>query len=278
VALTPQRLDSETERLGGWRKLTCYEIPDTSPFHGGWWYRRELDVPEQKPGEQTWLRFDGLNCRGRIWLNGKLVADEKTVVGMFRHYRLNVTGLLVPGQPNVLAVMVMPPGIFDLALTFVDWNPMPPDKDMGLWDDVVLERTGPVLVDAPFVASDLDLPSLASTKLTVSAELTGAAAQEITGTLTFAVEGVEVSQEVTLAPGETRLVTLSPADHPALVLDSPRVWWPRFLGQPEMYEATVSFETSGRVSDRAPRRGPARYPYRRLQRQTRPRLPHPVAR
>ena len=31
---------------------------------------------------------------------------------------------------------MFPPDPHDLAITFVDWNPMPPDKGMGLWRDV----------------------------------------------------------------------------------------------------------------------------------------------
>ena len=41
-----------------------------------------------------------------------------------------------PGKTNVLAVQIFAPTETDLAITFVDWNPAPPDKNMGLWRDV----------------------------------------------------------------------------------------------------------------------------------------------
>ncbi len=45
---------------------------------------------------------------------------------------------------HVPTVEVFAPTPSDLALNWVDWNPMPPDKNMGLWRDVYVTVTGPV--------------------------------------------------------------------------------------------------------------------------------------
>jgi len=52
--------------------------------------------------------------------------------------RFDVTSAARPGTKNVLAVEVFPPQPDDLTITFVDWNPQPPDRNMGLWRDVYL--------------------------------------------------------------------------------------------------------------------------------------------
>ena len=49
----------------------------------------------------------------------------------------------------MLAVQVFAPTDNDLAITFVDWNPAPPDKNMGLWRDVYLTTSGPVALRYP---------------------------------------------------------------------------------------------------------------------------------
>ena len=43
---------------------------------------------------------------------------------------------------NMLIVEVQPPEKNDLAITFVDWAPKPPDQNMGLWQDVELRTSG----------------------------------------------------------------------------------------------------------------------------------------
>lgn len=53
---------------------------------------------------------------------------------------------------------MFPPTPDDLAITFVDWNPAPPDKGMGLWRDVYLSASGPVSIRYPQVLTTLDLP------------------------------------------------------------------------------------------------------------------------
>ena len=77
-----------------------------------------------------------------------------------------------PGAVNALAVEVDAPLPDDLSITFVDWNPQPPDKSMGLWRDVHLDATGPVAIRFPQVITHL--PAADKAELTVSAD-TGAA-------------------------------------------------------------------------------------------------------
>ena len=117
--------------------------PD-SPFLVPWWYRKEFTLPAAYQGKTIWLNFGGINYRANIWLNGKQVVNSDQVAGAWRTYEFNVTDAVKPGAANVLAVEVYSPTDTDLAITFVDWNPAPPDKNMGLWRDVYFSTTGPV--------------------------------------------------------------------------------------------------------------------------------------
>src|ERR1700752_3240698 len=104
--------------------------PD-SPFNVPWWYRTEFDVPAQYQGKTIWLAFRGINYRANIWVNGKKLAGSGEIAGAFRRYEFDVTSFVKPGANNAVAVEVSAPHAGDLAITFVDWNPSPPDKDMG---------------------------------------------------------------------------------------------------------------------------------------------------
>ena len=88
--------------------------------------------------KNDWLHFNGINYRANIWLNGQKIADAKDVAGTYRTFEFNVIKFLKHGGPNALAVEIFAPGKDDLGITWVDWNPTPPDKDMGIWKEVFL--------------------------------------------------------------------------------------------------------------------------------------------
>ena len=75
------------------------------------------------------------------------------MVGAFRRYEFDVTRPAKAGESNALAVEVAAPEAPDLAFNWVDWNPMPPDKNMGLWGPVYLTHSGPLALRHPQVVS-----------------------------------------------------------------------------------------------------------------------------
>ena len=107
-------------------------MPQDSPYRCGWWYRTEFTAAPAGHDARSWLHFGGINYRGEVWLNGKRIADSTSVAGAYRTYDFDVTEALKPGQQNVLAVETFAPTEKDLGINWVDWNPCPPDKDMGL--------------------------------------------------------------------------------------------------------------------------------------------------
>ena len=126
-------------------------MPQDSPYSVSWWYRTEFTVPSDFSGKAVWLNFAGINYRANIWLNGKQIANSDEVAGAWRTYEFNVTDMIERGKPNVLAVQTFAPTENDLAITFVDWNPAPPDKNMGLWRSVYLKTSGAVALRHPAV-------------------------------------------------------------------------------------------------------------------------------
>ena len=82
------------------------------------------------------------------------VASATEVRGAFRRYAFDVSRVVRAGKRNALAVEIFPPQPNDLAINWVDWNPTPPDKNMGLWGPVSLTTTGPVALRHPYVLTD----------------------------------------------------------------------------------------------------------------------------
>ena len=117
-----------------------------SPYARSWWYRTEFQLPPEFTGRTVWLNFKGINYRANIWLNRRKLADAKDVAGAYRTYEFNVSSFVLPGEANVLAVETFAPTEKELGINWVDWNPAPPDKNMGVWADVSLSTSGPVSV------------------------------------------------------------------------------------------------------------------------------------
>jgi exo-1,4-beta-D-glucosaminidase len=222
--------------------------PD-SPYAASWWYRKAFLVPAAYKGKAVWLNFKGINYRANIWLNGKQIAGSSDVAGAWRTYEFNVTDAVKMGAGNVLAVQAFAPTESDLAITFVDWNPAPPDKNMGLWREVYLTTSGPVALRYAAVVSKLDLPASEQAHLTVTAELKNATAQVVKGTMKGKIENVAFEQEVELSPNQSKDVTFTPDQFQQLNFSNPRIWWPAQMGTPNLYPLTMEFEINGVVSD-----------------------------
>jgi exo-1,4-beta-D-glucosaminidase len=232
------------------KMFSLQSMPKDSPFRCAWWYRIEFNAPPIAPGSHLWLDFAGINNRANIWLNGKKFADSREIAGAYRTYEFDITQQLAPvGTPNVLAVETIAQTERDLGINWVDWNPTPPDKDMGLWRPVSLRVTGPVEIRSPMVATHFPGKPSDEADLTVVAELHNAGAQPITGTLEADLENNKLTQPVTLAPGESRTIRLTPENFPPLRVQNPELWWPRQMGEPHLHNLSVWFLAGTQESD-----------------------------
>lgn len=220
-----------------------------SPYHCGWWYRKVFHVPSAQKGRTIWLYFGGINYSAEIWINGKLVAGRDQVAGAYRTYEFNVTDTLVAGRENVVAVETFAPTPLDLGINWVDWNPAPPDKDMGLLGPVSLRTSGPVAVRSPMASTHFTDDSLHEADLTVYGELRNATDKPIHGTAIATIGDVRVQQAVDLQPNENTTVTFAPEKFPQLRIHDPRIWWPWQMGQPNLQTLTISFRDNGQLSD-----------------------------
>lgn len=233
-----------------------------------YWYRTEFDVPAEAAGKRQVLIFDGVNYAAEVWVNGTRVGDMK---GAFIRGRFPVT--LAAGR-NAIAAKVSPPPHPGLAHeesltagvgenggmqmldgpTFVategwDWIPSIRDRNTGLWQGVRLSATGAAeLGDAQVVTS---LPradnTIANVEITVPVANTSP--QAVTATVRAAFDDVAVEKQVSLAPGQTADVRMTPADFPALAVKNPKLWWPNGYGDPALHDLTLTATVDGQASD-----------------------------
>ena len=214
---------------------------------GSWWYRTEFTPSADFAANSNWLALDGINYRANVWLNGVQIASSDKTVGTYASFEWKVA--LKPGVPNALAIQVTAPDLDkDLAISWLDWNPAPPDRDLGIWQDVYLRKSGSVALRGTHVSSKVSA-ALDSADLTIKADLVNTTAAAVHATITGKLEALTFSQDVDLAANETKTVTFSPTTSPELTLHAPRLWWPAQFGAQELYQLSLSASVSGAESD-----------------------------
>ncbi len=226
------------------------DMPADSPFRCSHWFRTEFATPTAYANRAVWLHFLGINYRANIWLNGKQLADRAEVAGAYRAYEFRISELLHKSGKNALAVEIFAPEKNDLGLTWVDWNPTPPDKDAGIWREVFLSSSGDVTLRHPFVSSKLH-SDYSAADLTLSAELRNTTDHPAKATLVADISSIHLEQPVELAAHESRLVRFDPERYTALKLNLPHLWWPYQMGDPYLYPARFSVKMGTDTSDSA---------------------------
>src|SRR3984893_14583130 len=191
------------------------DMPAGSPFLCSWWFRAEFLAPADLAQKNAWLHFLGINYRANVWINGVKVGDAKDVAGTYRAFEFNVSKNLHIGAANAVALEIFAPQKDDLGITWVDWNPTPADRDMGIWKEVFVTTSGDVSLRNPFVSTKLD-SDLKTAALTMSVDLRNTSDQEVKGVLRAQIDGAQVSQPVTLAAREAKTGTFGPQQFPQL--------------------------------------------------------------
>ncbi len=223
------------------------KIP-TAQFDVPWWYVTSFDIPAfSSDKEQARMFLDGFNYRANVWLNGKQILSSDTAFGAFRQFMCDITN--VAQASNRLAIEVVPPKPGDFYMGFVDWAPVPPDHNMGIYRQVRIKRSGKASINRPFVITDVNTQTLDEASLTISTEVTNHSPEQKKMTLEASLENISIKDEFTIEAGQTVIAKLSPDKFKQLVMKNPRLWWPNGLGEPEMYTLHLSLKMGNQLVD-----------------------------
>ena len=255
-------------------------IPDLA--HAGrdfytYWFRTEFDIPESYKDKIVWLQVDGINYRAEIWVNGFLLGNMS---GMFKEDYIDITDFARVGQKNALAIKVYPVdvpgtimpkrwgavgefqnggdgniGLNTTMLMSVGWdftfNDGIRDRNTGIWKNISLYATDQAVIRHPFIKSELAKPNYDVAKETVSVEVINPTQKDVKCTVKGEIvgENITFSKDVNLFRGETKEICFTPEEFPQLVIKNPRLWWPLFKGNPELYELKLTVTVDGKISD-----------------------------
>ncbi|MGO4521010.1 sugar-binding domain-containing protein [Dyella sp. 2RAF44] len=232
--------------------MRAVQVPDSSGnlFVTPWWYRTQFTLSKDLGQKHTMLHTNGIIASADLWVNGHQVVDHAELAGAYPVHDFDVTRWVHAGA-NVLAMRVHPADPrTSLSIGWVDWNPTPPDNNMGPWRGVDIALTGPVALSYPHVQSTLS-PDLSHATLAVKVTAKNLDTAAHDATISGTVAGVPIQQTVHLAPGQTQDVSFSSSTTPGMALDHPKIWWPVGMGDHPLYQLEMSAAVDGATSDRA---------------------------
>jgi len=239
-------------------------------FYDDFWYRNEFTAPAVATGKNVWLNFDGINWKADVYLNGEKLGR---IEGGFMRGRFDVTGKLIPGKINALAVRIeknATPGTVHQKTYEVasknggalgsdnptyhasvgwDWISTIRGRNTGIWGDVFLTQTGVVTLEDPFVSTKLPLPDTSSAEVSVTVDLVNHQAKPVNGVLRGSFGEVRFEQRVKLAGSARQTIRLDANTHAQLRLKNPKLWWPAGYGEPNLYDVELKFEADGHTLD-----------------------------
>lgn len=234
-----------------------------------WVYRRTFTPSaEALQARRVWLVFDGLDLVADIHLNGVHVGSHDNA---FRPCRLDVTGLLRPGE-NSLAV-ALDSGLHAVETRCAseynngpddvlhkrmwlrkpqyqfgwDWNPRL--INVGIFRSVRLEWTDTARIDQMTVYPELN-DQHDRALLHVRLHVENVTGEPLPTRLRVRVPEAGdacIEQEVNLPPGASTQAITVPVDHPKL-------WWPRPHGDQPLYQVIGELGVGDQCVDRVARR------------------------
>jgi len=218
---------------------------DTVRFRTSWWYRNEFNVDDAT--KNTEIIFEGINYRANIWLNGVKIASADTLYGGFRIFKINISKDVIQGK-NAVAVEVFHQKKDEPSIGFVDWAPMAPDREMGLWRPVKIITSGKASLNNAFVLSKIDKKEFKEADLQVSVEAINNTSGQLKVVIKGAIENISFEKKVTLKSNEKQLVVFTSSEYPQLKISNPRIWWTHEMGKPELYDLDLDIESGNEVS------------------------------
>ncbi|MDR3409344.1 MAG: glycoside hydrolase family 2 TIM barrel-domain containing protein [Formivibrio sp.] len=227
-----------------------------------WWYRRSFKAGATEPGERAELVFEGLDCLGTVWLNGKLIGQS---ANMLIAHRFDVSPFLLANAENEVVVRIDPAVPAGRAVSYsareyinsdsmeslhvrkaphmYGWDIMPRIVSAGLWRDVRLEWTRPVrLADVYWHTRAADTARKAAT-VAAQWKLIGADAGRYRVEVVIERNGHRVFHSDAVAQ--------PPHGHLDCVLNNIDLWWPRGFGEQPLYDGVITLRnTAGAIVDR----------------------------
>ena len=222
---------------------------NTEQFTQSWWYRNSFSINKEDLNKSVSLHFKGINYRADLWINGNKATSKDEFAGTFNMYTFKINDFIIEGE-NVIAIELWQPADGEYSTGFVDWNPLPPDRNMGIFREVILEINGGVKIRSPFVHAKVNKETLDAAELTIHAELENNTDNIVTGILKVNFELGILEKRISLKAGEKKSCIFTSEEFKQLEVENAKLWWPNGIGDANLYEIDLEFISENQIVDK----------------------------
>lgn len=248
-----------------------------------WYYKRQFDLKELRPGERALLCFDGIDYFAKIWVNGKVMGKHR---GIFGGPSIDVTDWVVVGHNEVIVEVLSAnyrnpsfenrkPGNIVKGWFLTGGSGMEPFFNLGLWRDVRIEVLPAYHMDRPFFYTkalkdkqavlefsleifsgkhslNYQLHPWKNQQLISSAYFPekGKEDVKVKDQLTVSVEFIDDSEVIFFKTFQPHVIEGRCFMEETFVLDNPKLWYPNGMGNPDFYKVQLSLQVNGKTVDR----------------------------
>lgn len=241
------------------------QIPDI--YHTGnayytYWFVKDFTEAASAPGEKVWLTLRGVNNSCDVFLNGHKV-NARQYRSMYLTQGMDITSFLSATGQNRLAVIVYPPlpvgnpnggqggdGVIAHNITnqfAAGWDWIQPirDRNTGIWDKVIVRRTGRAILENLHVTTSVPGARLPQGKqepamVHITADVVNTSDELVNSKLVCKLGGRSVTVDVMAQPHER-----IPVKFPAMAIQDPQLWWPNGVGPQYLYPLKVQVFAGG---------------------------------
>jgi beta-galactosidase len=246
IQLTPDNVSTD-----GWEKINVphtwntLDAFDEEPgyYRGVGWYAKALQVPASWEGKRVIVKFEGVNQKTEVYLNGRMIGSH---IGGYTAFSFDVSAGLKYGQQNALLVKVD---------NSADANIPPLNADYtfygGIYRNVKVIVSEPVHFELTNLASDgvfVETPSVSDQ--TATAIVRGAVVNDTPDKKKVVVETVITDKSNKVVASKTARMSLQPQSKSDFSLEgleivSPALWSP---DRPYLYQASVRIREDNKAA------------------------------
>ena len=124
-----------------------------------------------------------------------------------------------------------------------DWIPGVRDRNIGLWQGVRLEDSGPVRIGDPQIVTTLPKGDASEALVELDIPLKNTTGRTVATEVSAGFDDVSVRETVTVPPGGITI-------RPRALVAKPKLWWPNGYGAPTLHTARLIVRAGGAESDR----------------------------
>lgn len=246
-----------------------YKVDETF-YNRPFWYRTEFKLPASySKGKRVWLHFDNTNRFADFYFNGEKISGTKTstkdVSGHMIRSKFDVTHLIKKSGKNAIAVLITDPdqkktrkakdpyGVACspsyLAGAGWDWMPYVPGRLAGITGNAYLAVTGDVVMEDPWVRSDL--PVLQKAEISISTDVKNTSLERKKVVISGVIQpgNISFSKDIQVDGGATARLSINKDEFAQLIINHPKLWWPNGYGVPNLYTCKLTCSVDGKPSD-----------------------------